>query len=68
MGIPVLASRSGFTAWGAEIANEIGMTLIGRLRGRRFLCLSGQHRLNWDADPKLVEEESFKNKRKASHE
>ena len=68
MGIPVLASRSGFTAWGAEIANEIGMTLIGRLRGRRFLCLSGQHRLKWDADPKLIEEENFKNKRKASHE
>jgi len=68
MGIPVLASRSGFTAWGAEIANEIGMTLIGRLRGRRFLCLSGQHRLKWDADPKLIEEENFKHKRKASHE
>ena len=34
MGIPVLASRSGFTAWGVEIAREVGLTLIGRLRGR----------------------------------
>ncbi|MEM6760412.1 MAG: formate dehydrogenase accessory sulfurtransferase FdhD [Pseudomonadota bacterium] len=41
MGIPVLASRSGFTAWGVEIAQQVGLTLIGRMRGRRFVCLSG---------------------------
>ena len=40
MGIPVLASRSGFTAWGVEIAREVGLTLIGRMRGQRFVCLS----------------------------
>lgn len=28
MGIPVLASRSGFTAWGVEIAREVGLTCI----------------------------------------
>ena len=49
MGIPVLVSRSGFTAWGVEIAKQVGMTLIGRLRGKRFICLSGQDRLEWDA-------------------
>ena len=49
MGIPVLASRSGFTAWGVEIAREVGLTLIGRMRGRRFMCLSGEDRLVWDA-------------------
>ncbi|GLQ35865.1 sulfurtransferase FdhD [Amylibacter marinus] len=48
MGIPVLASRSGFTAWGVEIANQVGLTLIGRFRGQRFMCLSGQERLIWD--------------------
>lgn len=48
MGIPCLVSRSGFTAWGAEIANQLGMTLIGRLRGERFICLSGENRLIWD--------------------
>ncbi|MEL6915292.1 MAG: formate dehydrogenase accessory sulfurtransferase FdhD [Pseudomonadota bacterium] len=45
MGIPVLASRSGFTAWGVEIAQEVGLTLIGRLKGRRYACLSGAGRL-----------------------
>ena len=43
MGVPTLISRSGFTAWGVEIANNLGMTLIGRLRGRRFICLSLIH-------------------------
>ena len=45
MGIPVLASRSGFTAWGVDIARQVGLTLIGRLRGQRFVCLSGEERL-----------------------
>lgn len=45
MGIPVLASRSGFTAWGVEIARQVGLTLIGRLKGQRFVCLSGNDRL-----------------------
>ncbi len=48
MGVPVLVSRSGFTAWGVELANKTGMTLIGRLRGKRFLCISGQERLIYD--------------------
>ena len=42
MGIPVLASRSGFTAWGVELAGQVGLTLIGRMRGQRFQCLAGQ--------------------------
>jgi FdhD protein len=45
MGIPVLVSRSGFTAWGVEIARQVGLTLVGRLRGARFVCLSGAERL-----------------------
>ena len=47
MGIPVLVSRSGFTAWGVEIARQVGLTLVGRLRGERFVCLSGEERLEW---------------------
>ncbi len=50
MGIPVLASRSGFTAWGVEIARQVGLTLIGRLKGQRFVCLSGEERLQRDVD------------------
>lgn len=57
MGIPVLASRSGFTAWGVEIARQVGLTLIGRMRGQRFICLSGEDRLIWDADPDSVKSE-----------
>lgn len=54
MGIPILVSRSGFTAWGVELAQQLGMTLIGRLRGKRFTCLSGAERLDYDADPSQV--------------
>lgn len=66
MGIPVLASRSGFTAWGVEIANQIGLTLIGRMKGQRFVCLSGEERLIRDADPALIADEPRKMGRKAS--
>jgi len=66
MGIPVLASRSGFTAWGVEIARDVGLTLIGRMRGRRFVCLSGEERLIRDADPDAVEEEGPKHRRKGA--
>ncbi|MCB2128503.1 MAG: formate dehydrogenase accessory sulfurtransferase FdhD [Rhodobacteraceae bacterium] len=50
MGIPVLASRSGFTAWGVEIARQVGLTLVGRMRGQRFVVLSGEERLIRDAE------------------
>ncbi|MBM2322907.1 formate dehydrogenase accessory sulfurtransferase FdhD [Marivita cryptomonadis] len=66
MGIPVLASRSGFTAWGVEIARQVGLTCIGRMRGKRFVCLSGEDRLLRDMDPDNVPEESRKNRRKSS--
>ncbi|MBO9474283.1 formate dehydrogenase accessory sulfurtransferase FdhD [Shimia sp. R10_1] len=64
MGIPVLASRSGFTAWGVEIAQQVGLTLIGRMRGQRFVCLSGEERLVRDADPHSVPQEPRKQGRK----
>ncbi len=50
MGIPILVSRSGFTAWGVDLARQAGLTLIGRARGRRFLALSGAERIVFDAD------------------
>lgn len=68
MGIPVLVSRSGFTAWGVEIARSTGLTLIGRLRGQRFVCLSGESRLIRDADPGAVADEPVKLRRKGSRE
>ena len=66
MGIPVLASRSGFTAWGVEIAREVGLTLIGRMRGQRFICLSGEERLVRDMDPKDAPLEEKKHRRKSA--
>ena len=51
MGIPILASRSGFTAWGVELARQAGLTLIGRARGKRFTVLAGAHRIVYDAEP-----------------
>ncbi|MEM8730991.1 MAG: formate dehydrogenase accessory sulfurtransferase FdhD [Pseudomonadota bacterium] len=66
MGIPVLASRSGFTAWGVEIARDVGLTLIGRMRGQRFVCLSGESRLLRDIDPLTVPEEGRKHRRKGA--
>ena len=66
MGIPVLASRSGFTAWGVELAQQVGLTLIGRMRGQRFHCLSGAERLVWDADLGAVGEEDRKHRRKGA--
>lgn len=64
MGIPVLASRSGFTAWGVEIAREVGLTLIGRMRGQRFVCLAGEERLIRDA-ALTGEDEERRHRRKA---
>ena len=66
MGIPVLASRSGFTAWGVEIAQQIGLTLIGRMKGQRFVCLAGEERLIRDADPASIADEPRKMGRKGS--
>lgn len=66
MGIPVLVSRSGFTAWGVELARQVGLTLIGRMRGKRFVCLSGEDRLIRDIDPAAVAEEPAATRRKSA--
>jgi len=48
MGVPILISRSGFTAWGVDLAKQADLTLIGRARGERFVVLSGEHRIEYD--------------------
>jgi len=68
MGIPILISRSGFTAWGVELARQVGLTLIGRCKGKRFVALSGEERIIFDADLRYVEEESARHWRKNSRE
>ncbi|HEX7967439.1 MAG TPA: formate dehydrogenase accessory sulfurtransferase FdhD [Stellaceae bacterium] len=66
MRIPILISRSGFTAWGVDLARKAGLTLIGRAKGRRFIALSGESRIVHDGDPAKVEEEGPRLRRKAS--
>jgi FdhD protein len=66
MGIPILVSRSGFTAWGVELARKANLTLIGRARGKRFVALAGTDRIVFDQDLRYVEDESAKHRRKAA--
>jgi FdhD protein len=68
MGIPILASRSGFTAWGVDLARQAGLTLIGRARGKRFVALAGEERIVFDADVSAVEDEDRRFRRKAAVE
>jgi FdhD protein len=67
MEIPILVSRSGFTAWGVELARKAGLTLVGRARGKRFVALSGAERIVFDADAgNDAEEEDAKHSRKGA--
>lgn len=68
MGIPILVSRSGFTAWGVELARQVGLTLVGRARGKRFIALSGEQRIVFDQNLDYVEEESIRHKRKGGRD
>ena len=66
MRIPILVSRSGFTAWGVDLARQANLTLIGRARGRRFVALAGESRIVYDADPRAVDEEPAAVQRKGA--
>lgn len=48
MRIPILISRSGFTAWAVKLGKAANLTLLGRARGKRFIALSGFDRLYYD--------------------
>jgi len=66
MGIPILVSRSGFTAWGVELARQAKLTLIGRAKGKRFVALAGAERIVFDLDPRQVADEPARSSRKSS--
>jgi FdhD protein len=44
MGIPFLVSRSGLTQMGYEIAEKVGITMIGRATNRHYLLYTGAQR------------------------
>ncbi|HXF55147.1 MAG TPA: formate dehydrogenase accessory sulfurtransferase FdhD [Hyphomicrobiaceae bacterium] len=66
MRIPILISRSGFTAWGVDLAKKANLTLIGRARGKRFVALAGEERIVFDADISAAAEEDKRYARKGS--
>jgi len=68
MQIPILISRSGFTAWGVDLARQANLTLIGRAKGKRFIALAGEDRIVFDAELSHVAEEPRRIQRKASIE
>src|SRR3546814_2835871 len=59
MGIPILVSRSGFTAWGVALAKQAGLTLVGRAKGRRFVALAGEERLVFRSEEHTSELQSL---------
>jgi FdhD protein len=65
MRIPILLSRSGFTAWGVDLAEKCGLTLIGRARGKRFVALAGLERIVFDADVASLSDEPSKGRKAA---
>lgn len=54
IGVPFLVSRSGLTRMGWEIANRVGMTMIGRSQGKHFLIFTGAQRFISNAALKQV--------------
>lgn len=56
MGISVLISKSGTTRMGLELAQDLGLTMIGRVKKSRFLVYSGAENLIFDALSDRTEE------------
>ena len=58
MGIPFLVSRSGLTQMGYEIAQKVGMTMIGRATNRHYLLFTGAERFRRSASTASPERSS----------
>lgn len=48
MGIPALLSRSGITQMGLKLAQDLGVTLFSRAKGKHFLIYHGQEYVDFD--------------------
>ncbi len=51
MGVPVLVSRSGITYMGLELAQDLGVTMVARAKGRHFLVYNGEDTIQYDEIP-----------------
>ena len=51
MGIPAILSRSGVTHMGLELAEDLGVLMVARAKGRHFLVYNGADRIEFDAVP-----------------
>jgi FdhD protein len=55
MQMPFLVSRSGLTQMGYEIAEKVGITMIGRAAGgKHYLLFTGKHRFRKRVAPTMV--------------
>jgi FdhD protein len=54
MRIPFLVSRSGLTQMGWRIANDIGLTMLGRAVGKHYLLFTGKHRFVKTSMPTMM--------------
>lgn len=51
MGIPQLISRSGVTQMGLALAQQLGITMIARAKGKHFIIYNGAENIEFDAIP-----------------
>jgi FdhD protein len=54
MQIPFLVSRSGLTQMGFEIADRVGITMIGRAVNKHYLLFTGKHRFVKQVMPTML--------------
>jgi len=54
MQIPFLISRSGLTQMGFEVANKVGITMLGRAINRRYLLFTGKQRFVKSSMPTML--------------
>jgi FdhD protein len=54
MRIPFLVSRSGLTQMGYQIADKVGITMLGRAVGKHYLLFTGKHRFVKQTMPTML--------------
>jgi len=50
MGIPALLSRSGITQMGLKLAQDVGVTMFSRAKGKHFLVYNGSEHIEYDVE------------------